>query len=127
MTSRLARATVIGGVALVLAAAVPASAQAAAVVVRERGADECWSEPGNLPFLPDSVQQVPIENVTVVITPKGGVNATCFGQLPEGIALPEHTFAAWVPCHSDEVTVTQGHIVVTTSGRITMTCHFPPP
>jgi hypothetical protein len=123
MTSRLIRATVIGGVGLVLATAIPASAQAAAVVIRNREVVDCYTEAGNLPFLP--VPEIPIENSTIVFTPSGGLNVTCFGQLPEGIAPPAHTYQAWVPCHSDTAVV-QGHIVATTSGRVTMTCHFPP-
>ncbi|PWW24802.1 hypothetical protein JD79_03993 [Geodermatophilus normandii] len=124
MTNRLVRATVIGGVGVVLATAVPATAQAAAVVIRNRQVVDCYTEAGNLPFLP--VPEVGIENSTVVLTPRGGLNVTCFGQLPEGISPPAKTYQAWVPCHSD-TDVVQGHIVVTASGRVTMTCHFPPP
>ena len=119
----IGKAAVIGAAGVTLLAAAPVSAQAAAVVIRNREVVACYTEAGNLPFLP--VPEVVIQNDTVVFTPAGGLNVTCFGQLPEGMSPPAKTYVASVPCHSDTAVV-QGRIVATTSGRLTMTCHFPP-
>ncbi|MGY1615412.1 hypothetical protein ACI797_01580 [Geodermatophilus sp. SYSU D00691] len=123
MTSRLVRATVVGGVGLALAAAVPTSAQAAALVFLFRDQVDCVAGPNDAPFLPAGVG---ITNSTVVVTPDGGLNVTCFGQLPEGVPAPTKTYAGSATCHSDTGVVGRERVVVTTNGRITITCHIPP-
>ncbi|MGY1778940.1 hypothetical protein [Geodermatophilus sp. SYSU D01036] len=110
----------IGGAGLMLVTAVPASAQAAALVFITRDAVDCWTDEEDVPFLPP----FPIGNSTVVETPSGGINVSCFGRLPEDLAAPAQTYVGSVPCYGPTTTV-EGRIVITTSGRVSLQCHFP--
>jgi len=117
MKKRIARhAAALGaGVALMVAAAAPASA--AAIVERSRGNYECTIDPGDIPGLPG----FDLANSTVAIAPGGVLNVTCTGSLPEGLSVPE-TFAGDVLCHGDSPVVTIGHIVATKSGQVISVC-----
>ncbi len=122
MAGRLLKGTVVGGVGLMLAMAVPASAQAAAVVERDRGPDPtCFTDASDVPGVPP----LGLVNSTAVTTPTGGLNVTCTGPVPEG--LVSQTYVGAVPCVTDTGAVATGHIVITTSGRATLRCHFPAP
>jgi hypothetical protein len=85
MNKRIARraAAVGAGIALMLAAAAPASA--AAIVERSRGNVTCVADPGDVPGLPG----FGFANSTVVIAPGGVLNVTCTGSLPEGLSVPK--------------------------------------
>jgi hypothetical protein len=113
------RAAALGaGVALMLAAAAPASA--AAIVERSRGTFTCVADPGDVPGLPG----FGFANSTVVIAPGGVLNVTCTGSLPEGLSVPE-TFVGEVVCRGDtpEEDVI-GQIIVTKSGQALLHCQF---
>ena len=120
MNKRISRcAAALGaGTVLMLAAAAPASA--AAIVERSRGVVDCVADPGDVPGLPG----FGFANSTVVIAPGGVLNVTCFGQLPEGLSVPE-TFVGDVVCRGDAPNEDViGQIVVTKSGQATLRCQF---
>ena len=123
MTNRLTKAAVLGGVGFLLMTAVPTSAQAAALVLRFRGEVDCEAGPSDAPFLPEDTL---ITNSTVVITPNGGLHVTCFGQLPAEVPLPSRTYTGTATCLSDEGGMGTEHVVVTTTGHITLSCRVPP-
>jgi hypothetical protein len=120
MNKRIARRVAVlgAGIALMLAAAAPASA--AAIVERSRGVVTCVADPGDVPGLPG----FGFANSTVVIAPGGILHVTCTGQLPEGLSVPG-TFVGDVVCRGDtpEEDVI-GQIVVTKSGQATIHCQF---
>jgi hypothetical protein len=94
-------------------------ASGAAVVLKDEDV-ACFTDPGDIPGAPG----FPLPKATVVITPEGGANLSCRGQLPDGFSLSE-TFQGDVPCRDPSGTVVTGHIVATKSGKVTMTCNFP--
>ncbi len=118
MAGRLLKGTVVAGVGLTLAMAIPASAQAAAVVDRT---SPCGTDASDVPGVPP----LSLINATAITTPTGGLNVTCTGPVPEG--LVSQTYVGAVPCVTDTGAVATGQIVITRSGRATLRCHFPAP
>lgn len=101
------------------ALAAPASA-AGAIVIIQRGGSDCGVDAGDIPGLPE----FGLASSTVVVAPNGGLTVTCTGSLPAGLAI-EHTFAGDVTCVGDLGVTTEGHIVATSSGQVTVVCRFP--
>ena len=120
MKKSIARCAAALGASTVLMLAAAAPASAAAIVERSRGVVDCVADPGNVPGLPG----FGFANSTVVTAPGGVLNVTCFGQLPEGLSLPE-TFVGDVVCRGDAPNEDViGQIVVTKSGQATLRCQF---
>ena len=111
----------IAAAAVVLGSAGPARADGAVVII-QRGDSDCGVDPGDIPGVD---QHFLMTNATIVVTPAGFVNVTCTGQLPEGVTL-EHTYASTVTCVGGPTQITEGRITATTSGKVTIVCHFPP-
>lgn len=87
-----------------------------AEVIIERGESGCWVGGGDIPGVP---VEFPLANATIVVTPRGFVNVTCTGQLPEGYSLPS-TYTSAVKCYGESVT--NGRITATVGGRVTVVC-----
>lgn len=104
----------------VLSLVTAAPASAAAVV--ERG-QSCAVDRGDIPALPDGVVTVDAHE-TIVTTPQGGLTYTCTGRLPAGVTV-DRTVQGLLPCFASDTVVVAGHYVVTRSGRLHYTCHFP--
>jgi len=121
MKKSIARCAAALGASTVLMLAAAAPASAAAIIERSRGDFTCGADPGDVPGLPGGFG---FANSTVVTAPGGVLNVTCFGQLPEGLSLPE-TFVGDVVCRGDAPNEDViGQIVVTKSGQATLHCQF---
>jgi hypothetical protein len=98
--------------------AAPASA-AGAVVIIQRGGSDCGLDSGDIPGVPEFT----LANSTVVVAPNGGLVVTCTGSVPEGVTI-NHTVAGDVACFGDFGTTTEGHLVATRSGNVSIMCRF---
>jgi hypothetical protein len=93
-----------------------------ATVIVQRGGSDCGIDAGDLPGL---TTDFTLESSTVVIAPNGALVVTCEGTAPDGYIL-SHTYTAIVACVGDTST-TDGRIVATTSGQVSVMCRFPAP
>jgi hypothetical protein len=122
MRKRLGVGAVVVGATLLTLTTVGV-ASAAAFVERDRNNFTCGADPDDVPGLPG----FGIANSTVVVTPTGALHVTCFGALPTDLSVPS-TFVGHVICRGDPGQADAvGDIVVTVSGRVTITCLFPAP
>jgi|tagenome__1003787_1003787.scaffolds.fasta_scaffold19236406_2 hypothetical protein len=112
---RIVGATIVG---LALAVSAPHTAWAAGASVDRVGA--CFLENGDIPGLPG----FPLSNHTVIVGPKGTLIVTCSGRVPDGVSVSS-TFVGTLACDSDTGVIVPGHVVVTTSGRVSLACRFP--
>ena len=121
MRSRRCITAVLGAAvgAILLTASVSA---AGATVIVQRGGSDCGIDAGDLPGL---TTDFTLESSTVVIAPSGALVVTCEGMAPDGYVL-SHTYTAIVACVGDTST-TNGRIVATTSGHVSVMCRFPAP
>jgi hypothetical protein len=75
---------------------------------------DCFFEPGDVPGV-DVYFEAKCHRTT---TPKGRVNITGKGWLPDGFALT-HTVVTELPCFGGV-----GRVTATKSGRVTAVCHL---
>jgi hypothetical protein len=105
---------------LTLVATVPGVAAGGATVYLVRGGTECGIDAGDIPGVPEFT----VGNLTVVAGPTGSLLASCSGTLPAGATLSA-TFQGDVLCVDDGPRFAVGHIVATSSGQVSVSCHFP--
>jgi hypothetical protein len=110
------------GAALAATLMTASTSAASATVIVQRGGSDCGVDAGDLPGL---TTDFTLTSSTVVIDPNGALVVTCHGSVPDGYALA-HTFTTIVACVGDAST-TDGRIVATTSGQVTVMCRFPAP
>jgi hypothetical protein len=105
---------------LSITALVPGVVAQGASVYLVRGGDECGIDAGDIPGVPEFT----LASLTVVARPNGSLLASCSGSLPAAITLGA-TFQGEVLCVDDGPRFATGHIVATSSGRVSVTCLFP--
>jgi hypothetical protein len=116
LRSSMARTAILAAATAAVLITTVAPAHAIRATVLKNGEVSCRTVPGEIP----GVGSLELPRATLVFRPNGSVVLTCHGSLPTGTSF-EETFVGPAICEP----VGKGKIVVTKSGRVLATCHFP--